>query len=82
MYKAKCNVINLQEVIVDFEAHTVSDNDFNGIRKLLQQASIGVRSVMGEHDVIRADPELYCIMKARKELILSRIFKAVGVPGS
>uniref|UniRef100_A0A3B3RHV1 BRCA2 and CDKN1A interacting protein n=1 Tax=Paramormyrops kingsleyae TaxID=1676925 RepID=A0A3B3RHV1_9TELE len=26
-----------EEVIVDFEAHTISDNDFNGIRKLLQQ---------------------------------------------
>ncbi|XP_066521710.1 protein BCCIP homolog [Hoplias malabaricus] len=26
-----------EEVVVDFEAHTVSDNDFNGIKKLLQQ---------------------------------------------
>ncbi|XP_029933448.1 protein BCCIP homolog [Myripristis murdjan] len=26
-----------EEVIVDFEAHTISDNDFNGIKKLLQQ---------------------------------------------
>ncbi|KAK2884644.1 protein BCCIP homolog [Channa argus] len=26
-----------EEVIVDFEAHTISGNDFNGIKKLLQQ---------------------------------------------
>ncbi|XP_026170986.1 protein BCCIP homolog [Mastacembelus armatus] len=26
-----------EEVIVDFEAHSISDNDFNGIKKLLQQ---------------------------------------------
>ncbi|XP_075889555.1 protein BCCIP homolog [Nelusetta ayraudi] len=26
-----------EEVVVDFEAHTISDNDFNGIKKLLQQ---------------------------------------------
>ncbi|KAG7492670.1 hypothetical protein MATL_G00016780 [Megalops atlanticus] len=26
-----------EEVTVDFEAHTISDNDFNGIKKLLQQ---------------------------------------------
>ncbi|KAM4623811.1 protein BCCIP homolog [Polymixia lowei] len=26
-----------EEVIVDFEAHTISDNHFNGIKKLLQQ---------------------------------------------
>ncbi|XP_067101412.1 protein BCCIP homolog [Osmerus mordax] len=26
-----------EEVIVDFEAHTISDNDFNGVKKLLQQ---------------------------------------------
>nr|XP_020460845.1 BRCA2 and CDKN1A-interacting protein [Monopterus albus] len=26
-----------EEVIVDFEAHTISDSDFNGIKKLLQQ---------------------------------------------
>ncbi|XP_056152619.1 protein BCCIP homolog isoform X2 [Lampris incognitus] len=26
-----------QEVVVDFEAHTISGNDFNGIKKLLQQ---------------------------------------------
>ncbi|KAM9426255.1 protein BCCIP homolog isoform 2-T2 [Pholidichthys leucotaenia] len=26
-----------EEVIVDFEAHTISDNDYNGIKKLLQQ---------------------------------------------
>ncbi|XP_030630126.1 protein BCCIP homolog [Chanos chanos] len=26
-----------QEVVVDFEAHTISDNDFGGIKKLLQQ---------------------------------------------
>lgn len=29
--------VYVQEVVVDFEAHTISDNDFNGIRKLLQQ---------------------------------------------
>lgn len=28
---------HLQEVVVDFEAHTISDNDYNGIKKLLQQ---------------------------------------------
>lgn len=27
----------IQEVIVDFEAHTISSNDFNGVKKLLQQ---------------------------------------------
>ncbi|TNN03433.1 protein BCCIP homolog [Takifugu flavidus] len=26
-----------EEVVVDFEAHTISDNDYNGIKKLLQQ---------------------------------------------
>ncbi|GAA6100563.1 protein BCCIP homolog [Tachysurus ichikawai] len=26
-----------EEVVVDFEAHTISDHDFNGIKKLLQQ---------------------------------------------
>ncbi|XP_063050197.1 protein BCCIP homolog, partial [Engraulis encrasicolus] len=26
-----------EEVVVDFEAHTISDNDFNGIKKLLHQ---------------------------------------------
>uniref|UniRef100_A0AAY4DPK2 Protein BCCIP homolog n=2 Tax=Denticeps clupeoides TaxID=299321 RepID=A0AAY4DPK2_9TELE len=26
-----------EEVVIDFEAHTISDNDFNGIKKLLQQ---------------------------------------------
>ncbi|KAF5909070.1 BRCA2 and CDKN1A-interacting protein, partial [Clarias magur] len=26
-----------EEVVVDFEAHAISDNDFNGIKKLLQQ---------------------------------------------
>lgn len=25
--------------MVDFEAHTISDNDFNGIKKLLQQVT-------------------------------------------
>uniref|UniRef100_A0A673MFS6 Protein BCCIP homolog n=1 Tax=Sinocyclocheilus rhinocerous TaxID=307959 RepID=A0A673MFS6_9TELE len=28
-----------EEVIVDFEAHTISDNDFHGIKTLLQQVS-------------------------------------------
>lgn len=28
---------DIQEVVVDFEAHTISHNDFNGIKKLLQQ---------------------------------------------
>lgn len=27
----------IQEVVVDFEAHTISGNDYNGIKKLLQQ---------------------------------------------
>uniref|UniRef100_A0A4W5LHL6 BRCA2 and CDKN1A interacting protein n=1 Tax=Hucho hucho TaxID=62062 RepID=A0A4W5LHL6_9TELE len=26
-----------QEVIVDFEAHTITHNDYNGVKKLLQQ---------------------------------------------
>ncbi|KAG9267466.1 BRCA2 and CDKN1A-interacting protein [Astyanax mexicanus] len=26
-----------EEVVVDFEAHTISDNDFNGVKKLMQQ---------------------------------------------
>ncbi|KAM6951403.1 protein BCCIP homolog [Aplochiton taeniatus] len=26
-----------EEVMVDFEAHTISDNDYNGVKKLLQQ---------------------------------------------
>ncbi|KAI5628686.1 protein BCCIP-like, partial [Silurus asotus] len=26
-----------EEVVVDFEAHTISDNDVGGIKKLLQQ---------------------------------------------
>lgn len=28
---------HIQEVVVDFEAHAISDSDFNGIKKLLQQ---------------------------------------------
>lgn len=30
-------LFHIQEVIVDFEAHAISDKDFNGIKKLLQQ---------------------------------------------
>lgn len=30
-------LFHIQEVIVDFEAHTISANDFNGVKKLLQQ---------------------------------------------
>lgn len=26
-----------QEVNIEFEAHSISDNDYNGIKKLLQQ---------------------------------------------
>lgn len=28
---------HVQEVVVDFEAHAISDSDFSGIKKLLQQ---------------------------------------------
>lgn len=32
-----CFVCYLQEVNVDFEAYSISDNDYDGIKKLLQQ---------------------------------------------
>lgn len=32
-----CFVCYLQEVNIDFEAYSISDNDYDGIKKLLQQ---------------------------------------------
>ncbi|XP_062381660.1 protein BCCIP homolog [Sardina pilchardus] len=37
-----------EEVVVDFEAHTISDNDFNGIKKLLQQLFLKAHVNMSE----------------------------------
>lgn len=36
-----------QEVNIEFEAHSISDNDYNGIRKLLQQVLWLLVSLVG-----------------------------------
>lgn len=50
-----CCFLFIQEVMVDFEAHTISHGDFNGIKKLLQQVWDNVytqRALYQEHHTI------------------------------
>lgn len=47
-------LFHIQEVVVDFEAHTISDNDFNGIKKLLQQVCHKFHVLHPNHDVHQA----------------------------
>lgn len=46
-------LFHIQEVVVDFEAHTISGNDFNGIKKLLQQVCHKFHVLHPNHDVHR-----------------------------
>lgn len=65
-------LFHIQEVVVDFEAHTISDKDFNGIKKLLQQVCHKFHVLHPNRDVHRA---------AGLVSLMSRAFRlTTGVP--
>lgn len=43
---------------MDFEAHTISDNDFNGIKKLLQQVQQREAIIQSSHNCTRAESDV------------------------
>lgn len=45
-------------MVVDFEAHTISDNDFNGIKKLLQQVQQREAIIESSYNCTRAESDV------------------------
>ncbi|XP_053927567.1 BRCA2 and CDKN1A-interacting protein isoform X2 [Cuculus canorus] len=72
-----------EEVNIEFEAHSISDNDFNGIKKLLQQLFLKAPVNIAElTDILIQQNHIGSIIKGTqcaeqiKELVLSRCEKS------